>query len=66
MAFRRQANGVLIKPQKPVDSDDVLSADEGNLLEKAEQQIRRGEYVSIAELEHELDRKPRARSRKTA
>lgn len=65
VAFTPQRNGVLIKPKKLVDPDDVLTAVEAALLKKAEQQMRRGESVSLAELEHELDRKDRSRRRKT-
>jgi hypothetical protein len=48
------------------DPDDILTPEEAVLLHTAEQQIRHGESVTLAELEHELDRKPRPRSRKTA
>jgi AbrB family looped-hinge helix DNA binding protein len=66
VAFSRQPNGVLIKPKRLVDPDDVLSVKEGALLRKAEKQIRQGQSVTLAKLEHELERRPRARSRKTA
>jgi hypothetical protein len=59
-------NGVLIKSKLLIDRDDKLTAKEVKLLKRAERQMRQGKFVSMAELEHELDRKPRARSRKTA
>ena len=37
VAFKRQANGVLIKPKRLVDPDDTLTAKQGALLKKAEQ-----------------------------
>ena len=66
VAFTQQANGVLIRPKRLVDPDDVLTPNEALLLEKAEQQMRGGQSVTLAELQHELARKPRARGRKTA
>jgi len=66
VAFAKQPNGVLIKPKRIVDPDDVLTAEERNLLKKAEGQMRRGKYVTLAGLEHELDRQRRGRSHKTA
>ena len=65
VAFTKQPNGVLIRPKRLVDPDDVLTAKEATLLKKAEQQMGRGESLSLAELVHELERKPRARRRKT-
>ncbi len=65
VAFAPRADGVLIKPKKVVDPDDVLTPTEGALLKKAERQMRRGQSVTLAELTHELDRKPRRRSSKT-
>jgi AbrB family looped-hinge helix DNA binding protein len=65
VAFTQEANGVLIKPARPVHADDVLIAGESALRRKAGEQMRRGHPVTLVELEHELDRKPRARSRKT-
>jgi bifunctional DNA-binding transcriptional regulator/antitoxin component of YhaV-PrlF toxin-antitoxin module len=66
VAFTQQANGVLIRPKRLVDPDDVLTPNEAVLLKKAEQQMRGGQSVNLAELQHELARKPRARGRKTA
>jgi hypothetical protein len=56
----------VIKPQKLVDADDVLMPEEAKLLKKAEQQMRRGQSTTLSALDHELDRTPRRRSRKTA
>jgi AbrB family looped-hinge helix DNA binding protein len=60
VAFSRQANGVLIKPKRLVDPDDTLTAKQSALLKKAERQMRERKFVTLAELEHELDRKARA------
>lgn len=66
VAFTQQADGVLIRPRRLVDPDDVLTPKEAVLLKKAEQQMRRGQSITLAQLKHELASKPRARSRKTA
>ena len=66
VAVQRHLGSVVIKPQKVVDADDILTPAEGKLLKKAEQQMRRGHSVTLAALAHELERTPRGRSRKTA
>ncbi len=66
VAFRKQANGVLIKPKRLVDPDDVLSPKESALVRKAEREMRQGKYVTLDELRHDLDRPRSRRSRKTA
>jgi bifunctional DNA-binding transcriptional regulator/antitoxin component of YhaV-PrlF toxin-antitoxin module len=66
VAFPEQSNGVLIKPKRVVDPDDVLSAEESALVNKAEREVRQGKYVTLDQLRHDLDR-PRPRGRgKTA
>ena len=62
----RHRGSLVVKPQKSVDADDTLAPEEGKLLKKAEQQMRRCEYVTLAEIDHEMDRTPRGRGRKTA
>ena len=66
VAFRKQANGVLIKPKRLVDRDDVLTPKESALVRKAEREMRHGKYVTLDELRHDLDRPRSRRSRKTA
>ncbi len=56
---------VVIKPKKIVDADDVLTPEEEKIVRKGEAQIRRGEYVTLEDLEHDLDRSPIKRRRKT-
>jgi AbrB family looped-hinge helix DNA binding protein len=58
--------GVLIKPKKLVDRDDVLTPEEAALVRKGERQIARGDFVTLDKIEHDLDNKARKRSRKTA
>lgn len=66
VAFSRQPGGVLIKPKKMVDPDDVLTPEEGARVKKAAKEIRQGKYVTLTELRHELDHSRPRRSRKTA
>ncbi len=56
---------VLIKPKKLVDADDVLTPKEERLVRRGEAQLRRGEYVTLDKLGHELDRPAVKRRRKT-
>jgi AbrB family looped-hinge helix DNA binding protein len=63
VAFAEQKNGVLIKPKRVVDPDDVLSAEESALVKKAEHEMRQGKYVTLDQLRHDLDR-PRSRGRR--
>ena len=57
---------ILVKPKKVVDSDDILTPAEKAMVRKGEAQIRRDEYVTLEELEHDVDRPARKRRRKTA
>jgi len=54
VAFAQKENGVLIKPKRLVDPDDVLTREEGALVSKARREMREGKYVSLAQLEHNL------------
>jgi len=40
VAFAEQKNGVLIKPRRVVDPDDVLTPEESALVKKAEREMR--------------------------
>ena len=42
VAFRKQANGVLIKPKRVVDPDDVLSPEESAQIAKARREMLDG------------------------
>jgi len=63
---RANQGAVVIRPKKLVDPDDILSPEEEALVRKGEAQLRRGEYLTLEQLEHELDRQALKRSRKTA
>jgi hypothetical protein len=56
VAFAQKENGVLIKPKRLVDPDDVLTREESALVSKARREMREGKFVSLAQLEHELAR----------
>src|SRR5713101_1615638 len=56
---------VVIKPKKIVDADDVLTPAEEAIVRKGEAQLRRGEYVTLEDLERDMDRPAVTRRRKT-
>src|SRR5215472_4314297 len=66
VAFACRKNGVLVKPKRLVDPDDVLTPEEGLLVKRAEREMREGKFISLAQLNHALARKRSPRSRKTA
>ncbi|HEY9141536.1 MAG TPA: AbrB/MazE/SpoVT family DNA-binding domain-containing protein [Bryobacteraceae bacterium] len=66
VAFTRRSGGVLIKPRKVIDPDDVLTAAESALVRRAEREMRQGKYVTLAQLHHDLAGTRSRRSRKTA
>jgi hypothetical protein len=66
VAFAEKDKGVLIKPKRMMNPDDVLTREESALVSKARREMREGKYVSLAQLELELARKRSARRRKTA
>jgi len=66
VAFTRRQGGVLIKPRKTVDPEDVLTAAESALVKRAEREMRQGKYVTLAQLQHDLAGTRLRRSRKTA
>jgi bifunctional DNA-binding transcriptional regulator/antitoxin component of YhaV-PrlF toxin-antitoxin module len=66
VAFAEQKNGVLMKPKRVVDPDDILTAEESALVKKAEREMRQGKYVTLDQLRHDLDSSRPRRSRKTA
>lgn len=57
---------VLLKPKKLVDRDEILTPSEEAIVRKGVEQIRRGEYVTLDELENELDRQTLKRRKKSA
>jgi len=63
VAFTAKKNGVLIRPKRAVHPDDTLTAEEAALVKKAEREMRRGKYVTLDQLHHDLDR-PRSRGRR--
>ena len=62
----QQKNHVIVKPKRLIDAEDTLTPDEERLVLKGEVQIRRGEYVTLETLEHDLEGRTRKRSRKAS
>jgi AbrB family looped-hinge helix DNA binding protein len=56
VAFSRQANGVLVKPKRLVDPDDVLTPAEEKKVRHGMEQIREGRFKLWQDVKHELDR----------
>ena len=54
VAFSQQANGVLIKPKRLVDPDDVLTPAEAKKVRHALKQVRQGKTKPMAQIKHEL------------
>lgn len=54
VAFSKQANGVLIKPKRLVDPDDVLTPAETKKLRHGLKQIREGKTRPWSQIKHEL------------
>src|SRR5271157_392168 len=66
VALQKQANGVLIKPTREVDPDNILTPEESALIAKARREMRAGNFVTLDQLEYDLAHKRSPRRRKTA
>lgn len=55
VAFSKQANGVLIKPKRVVDPDDVLTPEQAKRLKASLKQMRQGKTKPWSQIKHELD-----------
>ncbi|MGD0008381.1 MAG: AbrB/MazE/SpoVT family DNA-binding domain-containing protein [Terriglobia bacterium] len=56
VTFSRQANGVLVKPKRLVDPDDVLTPAEAKKVRHGRQQIKAGRFKLWQDVKHELGR----------
>ena len=43
VAFSRTDNGVLVRPKRLVDRDDILTAEEAKVVRRGEAQLKRGQ-----------------------
>jgi len=57
---------VVIKPKRLVDPDDLLTPSEAQAALKGEAELRRGDYVTLAQIRHDLGRPSIKNRRKTA
>lgn len=64
--IERVERTVVIKPKKLVDAEDVLTSEEEDLVRRGEEEIRRGEYITLEKLEHEMEHPTRKSSGKAA
>ena len=56
MAFSKHANGVLIKPRRLVDPDDVLTPAEARKVRQGMKQIKDGRFKLWGDVKREVDR----------
>jgi AbrB family looped-hinge helix DNA binding protein len=56
VAFSKQANGVLIKRKRLVDSDAVLTPEEARIVRRGEAQLKRGESKPWSLVKDEISR----------
>ena len=56
VAFARRGNGVLIKPKRVVDPDDVLTPEEAKKVRHGMKQIKEGRFKLWRDVKHELGR----------
>ncbi|MGD0126218.1 MAG: AbrB/MazE/SpoVT family DNA-binding domain-containing protein [Terriglobia bacterium] len=56
VAFSRQANGVLVKPKRLVDPDDVLTPAEAKKVRQGMEQIKAGRFKLGRDVKDGLDR----------
>lgn len=54
VAFTKQANGVLIKPKRVADPDDVLSPSEAKQVRRGEAQLKSGQSKPWRVVKHAL------------
>ena len=54
VAFSKQDNGVLIRPKRVVDPDEVLTPAEAKKVRHALKQIREGKTRPWSQIKHEL------------
>lgn len=54
VAFSKQPNGVLIKPKRVVDPEDVLSPADAKKVRRALKQVREGKSKPWTQIKHEL------------
>jgi AbrB family looped-hinge helix DNA binding protein len=54
VAFAKHANGVLIKPKRVVDPDDILAPEDAKRLRQSLKQMRQGKTRPWVRIKHEL------------
>jgi len=54
VAFSQKGNGVLVKPKRLVDADDVLTTTEAKKVRHGLRQVKAGRTRAWADVKHEL------------
>ncbi len=62
----KRAHGVLARPKRMVEPDDVITREESAVIAEARREMRAGKYITLAQLEDDLAHKRPPRRRKTA
>ena len=52
----KERNGVLIKPRRVVDPDDVLTPQEAKMVRRGMKQIKEGRFKLWRDVKHDLGR----------
>ncbi len=56
VAFAEKPGGVLLKPKRVVDRDDILTPEEAKMVRRGEAQLKRGQSKLWSDVKHELAR----------
>jgi AbrB family looped-hinge helix DNA binding protein len=56
VTFAQQKGGVLMKPKRTVDADDILTPAEATVVRRGEAQLKRGESKSWRVVKHAVSR----------
>lgn len=52
--LRKHSTGVVVKPKRVVDPDDVLTPSDAKKIRHALKQVRQGKTKPLAQIKHEL------------
>jgi AbrB family looped-hinge helix DNA binding protein len=56
VAFATKQGGVLVKPKRAGDADDILTSEEGKIVRRGEAQLKRGQSKPWRDAKHALAR----------
>ena len=56
VAFAQKQGGILVKPKRMVDRDDLLTPAEAKIVRRGEAQLKRGDSKAWRDVKHTLAR----------